>query len=86
MLVDTTPRKPRGIIQRFEEALDLAIAYAIKVPKPNDESLSTEWEYVCPAARNVSWKSVKEYIENIVTFIQQLSMAQELHSEDIKLL
>ena len=32
------------------------------------------------------WKSVKEDIEDIVIYTQQLGMAQEFHSEDIKLL
>ena len=32
------------------------------------------------------WKSVKEDVQDIVTYTQQLGMAQEFHSEDIKLL
>ena len=32
------------------------------------------------------WKSVKEDIQDIMTFTQQLSVAQQFHSEDIKLL
>ena len=32
------------------------------------------------------WKSVKEDIQDIGTYTQQLGMAQEFHSEDIKLL
>ena len=56
-LVDTTPRKPRRIIQMFEEALHALVGYSIKVSKPNDESRLTEWEYGCPAAPDVFWKS-----------------------------
>ena len=85
-LVDTTPRKPRGIIQTFEETLHSPVVYSIKVSKPNDQSRLTEWECDCHAAPDVFWKSVKEDIQDIVTYTQQLSMAQDFHSEDIKLL
>ena len=49
-LVDTTPLKPRQIIQTFEEVLHTPVGYTIKVSKPNDESRLTKWEYNCPAA------------------------------------
>ena len=79
-------RKPRLIIQTFEEVLHTPVGRSIQLSKPNDESRLTEWEYVCPAAPNVFRKSVKDNIQDIVTYTQQLSMAQEFHSEDIKLL
>ena len=85
-LVDTTPRKPKQMIQTFEEALYSPVGYSIQVSKPNDESPLTEWEYDCPAALDVFWKSIKDDIQNIMTYTQQLGMAQEFHSEDIKLL
>ena len=85
-LVDTTLRKPRRIVQMFEEALHSPVEYSIKVSKPNDESRLTEWEYDCPAALDMFWKSVKEDIQDIVMYTEQLGMAQEFHSEDIKLL
>ena len=85
-LVDTTARKRRGIIQTFEEALHSAVGYAIKVSNPNDEYQLTEWEYDCPAAADTFWKSVKEDIQDIVTHTQQLGIAQEFNSEDMKLL
>ena len=85
-LVDTTLQKPRQIIQMFEEALHLPIGYSIEVSKPNNKSQLTEWEYNCPAALEVFWKPVKEDIQDIVTYMQQLCMAQQFHSEDIKLL
>ena len=84
-LVDTTPRKPRPIIQSFEKALHAPVGYLIKVSKPNAESHSTEWEYDCPVAPDVFWKSVKEDIQDIVTYTQQLGMSQEFHVDDIKL-
>ena len=84
--VDTTPRKPRRIIQRFEEVLHSPVGYAIQVAKPNEESLLTKWKYDCPAASDVFVKSVKEDIQDIVTYTQQLGMAQEFHSQDVKLL
>ena len=46
----------------------------------------TEWEYDCPAAPDVFWKTMKENIQDIVTYTQQLGMAQEFHSVDVKLL
>ena len=58
----------------------------LRFQKPNDESGLTEWEYDCPSAPDVFWKSVKEDIQDIVTYIQQLGMAQECHFDDIKLL
>ena len=85
-LVDTTPRKPRRIIQKFKEVFYLPVGYSIEVSKPNDESRLTECEYDCPAAVDVFWKSVKEDIQDIITYTQQLGMAQEFHIEDIKLL
>ena len=85
-LVDTTSQKPRRIIQTFEAALHSPVEYSIKVTKPNDESRLTEWEYDYPAALDVFWKLVKEDIQDIVTYTEQLGMAQEFHSEDIKLL
>ena len=85
-LVDTTAQKPRRIIQRFEEALHALVGYSIKVSKPNVESRSTEWEYDCAVAPDVFWKSGKEAMQDIVTYTQQLGVAQEVHFEDIKLL
>ena len=70
----------------FEEALHAPVGYSIKVSKPNDKSWLTEWEYDCPAAPDVLWKSVKDDIQDIVTYMQQLGMAQEFYSEYIKLL
>ena len=84
-LVNTTLRKLRRIIQIFEEALHALVGYSIKVSKPNVESRSTEWEYDCAVAPDVFWKSGKEAMQDIVTYTQQLGMAQEFHSEDIKL-
>ena len=84
-LVDTTPRKLREIIQTFEEALYAPVGNSMKVSQPKDESRLTEWEYDCPAVPDVFWKSVKEDMQDIVTYTQQLRMAQEFHSEDIKL-
>ena len=83
-LVDTTPRKPKQIIQTLEVVLHSLVGYSIKVSKPNDESRLIEWEYDCLAVPDVFWKSVKEDIQDIVTYTQQLGMAQESHSEDIK--
>ena len=60
--------------------------YSIKLSKPNDEFRLTDWEYDCPAAPVVFWKSVKQDIQDIVTYTQQLGMAQEFHYEDIQLL
>ena len=85
-LVDTTLWKARGIIKTFEQALHLPVGYSIKVSKANDESRLTEWEFDCPTVLEVFWESVKEDILDIVTFMQQLGMAEEFHSEDIKLL
>ena len=62
------------------------MGYAIPVSKPNDKSRLTEWEQDCPVAPDVFWKSVKEDIQDIVTYVQQLGMAQEFHTENIKLL
>ena len=66
--------------------LHLQSGYSIKISHANDESRFTEWAYDCPAAPEVFWKSIKEDIQDIVTYTQQLYMAQEFHSEDIKLL
>jgi hypothetical protein len=85
-LVDVTPRKPRRIIQSFEEVLHTPINYSIEVLKPNEESRLTEWKFDCPPAPELFWKSVKDNLENIVLYTQQLGMAQEYHPEDIKLL
>ena len=85
-LVDTILQSPRQIIQTFEEALHIPVSYSIKVSQSNDEFRLTEWEYECAAALDVFWKSVKQDIQVIVTYRQQLGMAQEFHSEDIKLL
>ena len=85
-LVHTTPWKPRRIIQRFEKALHSPTGYSIQVSKPNNEGQLTEWEYECRAAPDVFWKSVKEDTQDIVTYTQQLAMAQKFYSEDIKLL
>ena len=85
-LVDATSCKPRRIIQTFEEALHSLVGNSIKVLKDKDKSELKEWEYDCLAAPNVFWKSVKEDIQDIVTYTQQLGMAQEFYSEDIKLL
>ena len=85
-LVDTTPQKLRQIIETFEEALHSPVGYSIKLSKPNYESRLTEWEYDCPAALDVFWNSVKEDTQEIVTYTQQLGMAQDFHSKDIKLL
>ena len=54
--------------------------------KSNDECHSTEWKYHCPAVLDVFGKLVKHDIQHIATYKQQLSMAQEFYSEDIKLL
>ena len=85
-LVDTTPQKPRRIIKTFEQALHAPVGYSIEVSKPNDKSRLTEWEYDCPAAPDVFWNSIKEDIQDIVPYTQQLGMAEEFHPEDIKLL
>ena len=85
-LVDTNPRKPRRRIQAFEEALDLLVIYSIKISKARDESRLTEWEDDCPTAPDVSWKSVKDDIQDIVMYTLQWGIAQEFHSEHIKLL
>ena len=68
-LVDTTLRKQRRTIQTFEEALHLPVSYLIKVSKPNYKFRLTEWEYNCPAALDVFWKSGKEDIQDIVTYM-----------------
>ena len=84
--MNTTPQKLRGIIEIFVEALHKPVGNSIKVSQPNNESCLTELEYECPVALDMFWKLVKEDIQDIATYIQQLSTAQELHSEDIKLL
>ena len=86
MLVDMAPHKARRIIQTLEEELYSPMVYSIKVSKPYDKSRLTTWEYDCPAAPHVFWKSVKANILDIVTYMQQLVMAQDLHSDDIKLI
>ena len=58
----------------------------MKVPKPNNKFQLTEWKQDCPAVPNVLQKLVKEDIEDIMRYIQQLSIAQEFYSENIKLL
>ena len=70
----------------FEEDLHSLVGYSIKVLKPNDESWVTEWEYDCPTAPDEFWNLVKEDIQDIVTYTQQLGIAQDFHSEDIKFL
>ena len=85
-LVHTTPRQSREIIQLFEVGLQSLVGYSIKVSKPIDKSRLTDWEYDCPAAPDVFGKPVKENIQDIVTYMQQLGKAQELHLQDIKLL
>ena len=85
-LVDTTLQKPRRIIQMFEEELPLSVGYSIQVAEPNDKSRLTEWEYDYTASLDAFWTSVEEDIQDILTYTQQLSMAQEFHSVDIKLL
>ena len=47
------------------------MGYSIKLSKPYDKSWLTEPEYDCPVARDVFWKSVKEDIQDIVTYMQQ---------------
>ena len=85
-LEDTTPQKARRIMETFEEALHSPVGCAIKISKPNDELRVTEWEYDCLAVLDLFWKSVKKDIQDMVTYTQQLRMAQEFHSEDIKLI
>ena len=85
-LADTTPQKPRRIIETFEEKLYSPVGYSIEVTKPSDDSWLTEREYDYPAALDVFCKSVNEDISVIMTYTQQLSMTQEFHSMDIKLL
>ena len=70
----------------FEVALHSLVSYSIKVSKPNNDSHLTEGEYDCPVALDVFGKSVKDDIQDIRTYTQQLGMAQEFHPEDIKLL
>ena len=70
----------------FEEVLHSLVEYSINVSKPNKESQLTEWEYDCLAALDVFWKLVKEDIQDIITYTQQLGMAQEFNSAHIKLL
>ena len=45
-----------------------------------------EWENDCPVALDVSWKSVNEHIQDIVTYMPQLRLAPQFHSKDIKFL
>ena len=85
-LVDATPRKPRRIIKTFEEVLYSLAHNSIQITKPNDKFWLTEWQYDCPAAPHVFWKSVKQDIKDIMTYMQQLGMAQEFHSQNVKLL
>ena len=74
-LVDTTAQKSRRIIQMFEEALHIPVGYSIKISKPKDEFRLSEWEYDYAAAPDVFWKSVREDIQDIMTYTQQLGMA-----------
>ena len=74
-LVDMTPQILRWIIQKFEEALHALVGYVIKFSKPNNKFWLTKWEYDCSVAPDVFWMSVKEDIQDIVTYMQQLSMA-----------
>ena len=85
ILVDTTLWKARRIIHTLEEELHTLVGYAIEVSNPKCKEGLTEWEYDCPAAPDVYWKSVKEDIQDIVMYTQQLGMAREFHSEAIKL-
>ena len=70
----------------LEEALCSLAGCSIKVSKANIESPLTELEYNCPTGPDVFWNPVKKHMQNIMTHTQQLGMAQEFHSEDIKLL
>ena len=74
-VVDTTTRKPRAIIQTCEQALHLVVSYSINLSKPDDKSRLTEWEHDCPAAPQGFWNSIKEHIQNIATYTQELGIA-----------
>ena len=67
-LVDMPVWTAREIIQTFEKAVYFPIGYAIKVSKSNNESPLIAWEYDCPAALDVLWKSIQEDIRDIVTY------------------
>ena len=68
----------------MEAALHSPLGHCIQVSKPNDECPLTQWEYNCPATPDLFWKSVKENIQDIVTYSQQLGMAQDFYYVDIK--
>ena len=70
----------------FEKVLNSPMGYSIKVSKPNEESRLTEWGYHCPVAPYAFWKSVKEYIQDIMPYRQQVAMSHEYYIEYIKLL
>ena len=84
-VVNTTRQKLRQMIQTFEEALHSPVSYSRKVWKSNDEFRLTEWEYDCSAVPNMFLKSVKQDIQDIITYTHQLGMAPEFNSKDIKL-
>ena len=73
-------------MQTFEMALHLPVEYSIKVSIPDHKFRLTQWEYECPAAPDVFCKSIKEDMQDIVIYVQQLDMAQRFHFSDMKLL
>ena len=84
--VHTTLWKPRRIVQMFGEVLHSPLGYAIKVSEPNYKFRFREWEYNYFTEADLFWKSVKEDIPDVVTYIKQLGMAQKFRTKDIQLL
>ena len=76
-LVDTTTHMLKQIIQTSEQVLHATVRYGIQVFRPNNKSRFTEWEYDCTAVPDLYCKSVKENILDIVTYTQQLGIAEE---------
>lgn len=85
-LVDTTLPKSRQIIPTFEGVLYLLVGYSIKVFKLGDMSQVTEWKHRCPTVLDVFLTLVNVDILLVETDTQQLGIAQELYSVDIKVL
>lgn len=78
--------KVRQIIDKFKEVLHLLVDYSIKLSKSNNNFWLTEWDYHCPVAPEVFWRSVKEHIWDVVQYTQKLSCEQEFNTDNIKLI